>query len=94
MIKMKTRIMIAFVAVIVVSFTGYNMFKVQQNVPFSDIALANVEALANGEGSGTSHTLDCGTAGIKMCRATCGKCNVTLETWGNGKTATLTCSAN
>jgi hypothetical protein len=59
----------------------------------SAISLANVEALATGEGgAGGSHTLNCGTAGIKMCKATCGIHQVTIENWGNGSPATFTCN--
>jgi hypothetical protein len=47
-------------------------------------SLANIEALAAGEGAGGSHTLSCGPAGIKMCKATCGIHQVTVEAWGNG----------
>jgi hypothetical protein len=58
----------------------------------SDVALDNIEALATGEGVGGSHTLSCGSSGIKMCKATCGIHQVTVEAWGNGSPATLTCN--
>lgn len=44
---MKTKIMIAFALVMIAAFTGYNVCKVQRTVLISDIALANVEALAS-----------------------------------------------
>lgn len=43
-------------------------------------------------GVGSSHTLDCGKPGIKMCEATCGRCNVTMKNWGNGSPSTFTCN--
>lgn len=39
-----------------------------------------------------SHTLDCGKPGIKMCEATCGRCNVTMKNWGNGSPSVFTCN--
>ena len=45
--KMKTKIMIAIALVMIAAFTGYNVCKVQRTVLISDIALANVEALAS-----------------------------------------------
>ena len=72
---------------------GYNVYTSQRDMNLSDLALANIEALANSnESSSTTHTLECGASGVKMCEATCGRCNVTLKAWGNGKTATFSCS--
>lgn len=48
--KKKVKAMIAFIAVIAVSFIGYNVYKVQSTELLSDIAMANVEALATPEG--------------------------------------------
>ena len=45
------KITIAFVAVMVLSFTGYNVYKTQKAIQLSDVAMANVEALADGEGT-------------------------------------------
>ena len=45
--KTRVKIMTAFVAVMILSFIGYNVCKVQKTVLISDIALANVEALAS-----------------------------------------------
>ena len=42
--------MIAFIAVMILSFTGYNVYKAQEKIWFSDVAMANVEALAHFEG--------------------------------------------
>ena len=38
------KITIAFVAVMVLSFTGYNVYKTQKAIQLSDVAMANVEA--------------------------------------------------
>lgn len=86
----KNIIKVALVAVVGL-IAGINVFNAQKTDVLSDIALANVEALANGEGGGTTHKLKCGQAGLKMCEATCGRCNVTLKAWGNGGSAELYC---
>ena len=36
------KITIAFVAVMVLSFTGYNVYKTQKAIQLSDVAMANV----------------------------------------------------
>ena len=48
----------------VVAVVGYNVYETQREEPMSEIALANVEALASGEG-GTS---------VKICLAIWGEC--------------------
>lgn len=48
--RTKVKVMIAFIAVIAVSFIGYNVYKAQSTKLLSDIAMANVEALATPEG--------------------------------------------
>lgn len=55
------------------------------------LALENVVALAVGEGGGNTHTLECGSSGVKMCKATCGIHQVEVTNYGNGKTATFKC---
>ena len=88
---MKTLFKFAFVAAIV-AVAGYNVYKSQSVMNgMSDFALANVEALADGENSGSKHTLECESSGIKACSGTCNKCNVTLTAYGNGRVATLIC---
>ena len=42
--------MIAFIEVMILSFIGYNVYKAQEKIWFSDVAMANVEALATPEG--------------------------------------------
>lgn len=49
------KITIAFVAVMVLSFTGYNVYKTQKAIQLSDVAMANVEALADGEGTNAGY---------------------------------------
>lgn len=92
---MKKRILKSTLAMAVVVAAGYVAYSSQTSTPMkSGIALRNVEALAGGEAPGeTTHTLDCGASGLKMCEATCGRCNVTLRAWGNGRSARLTCNA-
>ena len=51
--KTKVRVMIAFIAVVMVSFTGYNVYKAQVSKHLSNIALANIEALAGSGESGS-----------------------------------------
>jgi hypothetical protein len=86
--KLKGMVNMALISLFIIA-AGYNVYRSQKNINFTDLAKENIEALANSEG-GTRHTLDCGGAGIKACSATC-KCNVTLTVYGNGKSATLTC---
>ena len=55
---MKQKIMSIIAVVAVAAITGYNVYTSQSNVKLSDLALANIEALASsGEGSQS----DCGT---------------------------------
>jgi hypothetical protein len=79
-----------FVTVFAIAMLNMNFNKNAEGL--SAISLANIEALATGEGTGGSHTLSCGPAGIKMCKATCGIHQVTLEVWGNGSPATFSCN--
>ena len=90
---MKRIIKLSLVAVFA-CVAGYNVYQSQEEVSLSALNLANIEALARGEEGGTTHTLECGCSGVKMCEATCGRCNVTLKARGNGKSAKLTCSAH
>ena len=88
---MKKLFKLAFVAAIA-AVAGYNVYKSQSVMNgMSDFALANVEALADGENSGSKHTLECESSGIKACSGTCNKCNVTMTAYGNGRVATLIC---
>lgn len=85
----------SIMAVATALFAGYSTYNVQQNAKLTDIAWANVEALATGaDATNSTHILDCGAAGVKMCEATCNRCNVTLRAYGNGKTVKLTCPLN
>ena len=77
-------------AIAIVGTVGYN-FSVNQNDANFQFTMDNVEALARGESGSSKHTLDCGKGAIKLCKATCGRCQVTLEVWGAGSPAELTC---
>ena len=56
--------------------SGINFFNAQKSEKLSDIALANVEALADGEAS-TETTWSClGTTGT--CKAECGLCGTKI----------------
>ena len=47
---MKKKYYAALLAVVVIAFTGYNVYQSQKaDASLSDLAMANVEALANGE---------------------------------------------
>ena len=47
---MKKKFYAALLAVAVIAFTGYNVYQSQKaDASLSDLAMANVEALANGE---------------------------------------------
>ena len=50
---MKTRIIKATLAVAFIAVAGYTAYNSQKEVELSDLAMANVEALASGEGSGS-----------------------------------------
>ena len=84
----KNIVKVAFVAAIAVA-CGLNVFNSQKSETLSEVALANVEALA---AAVSSHTLDCGQAGLKMCEGTCGRCNVTLKSYGNGGNVNFVCN--
>ena len=87
---MKKNFRIAMVAM-VMAVAGYGVYQGQtEEKNLSELALANIEALASGE-NGSKHTLDCEKSGIKACSATCNKCNVTLTSYGNGTTVTIIC---
>lgn len=51
---MKKKLLSVIVAVIFVMCAGYNVYVGQNAKSLSDLALANVEALANGEWSGSN----------------------------------------
>lgn len=49
---MKKKLLSVIVAVVFVMCAGYNVYVGQNTKSLSDLALTNVEALANGEGGG------------------------------------------
>lgn len=61
---MKAKLIIGFVAVAVMALAGWNIYKSQDKVVLSELALANVEALAHCEsevkhGYGRTTNLEC-----------------------------------
>lgn len=50
---MKAKLIIGFIAIAVAALAGWNINKNQNEVILSELALANVEALANGESGGS-----------------------------------------
>ncbi|WP_294592407.1 NVEALA domain-containing protein [uncultured Bacteroides sp.] len=78
---MKKFIKIGFVAVFA-AIAGYGVYANQKNDSMSDLALANVEALAGGEGSSS----DCNTYCQPDSRYTC------YISWGSGIDG-ITCPA-
>ena len=84
----KNMMKVAFVAAIAM-VSGVCFMNSQKSETLSEVALANVEALA---AAVSSHTLDCGQAGLKMCEGTCGRCNVTLKSYGNGGNVKFVCN--
>lgn len=84
---MKTKIMIAFALVMIAAFTGYNVCKVQRTVLISDIALANVEALASvGEAdSNTAYGVGVNLAVSFSCIVGCPICKIYLVDHGYRK---------
>ena len=90
---MKTKfIKVAFVSAIAM-IGAINVFNANKTETLSNIALANVEALASSsEGGATGgHSLECGKGTIKLCKAKCGRCQVELEVWGAGSPVILHC---
>ena len=74
---MKKKLFSVLAVVAIVTVAGYNVYNAKSEVKLSDLALANVEALANGESStgntGPGKTVDCpgwGTGDGKMCMCT------------------------
>lgn len=60
---MKAKLIIGFIVVAVAALVGWNIQKNQEKVVLSDLALANVEALAQDEGEwGPAVIKDCYTA--------------------------------
>ena len=81
------------VAVIIAILIGCNIYLSKDKFKLSGLILANVEALANSnESSAVTHTLNCGSSGVKACTATCVRCNVKMTNYGDGKSSTFTCS--
>ena len=69
---------------------GYGVYASQQKVEMSDLAIANVEALANGE-SGTNTTWSCKGSANK-CHAKCGLCGTEIGPSKGTLTGSHSCS--
>ena len=65
---MKTKILKTMVIAGIAIFAGYNVYlaKAENNTVMSDIMIANVEALAQGEGGNTNRIYCCGNYNICM----------------------------
>jgi ethanolamine utilization microcompartment shell protein EutL len=89
----KVKLISVSIAVLaIVSVTAFNVNLNSQSKNLSALSLANIEILAYGEPTnGTTHSLSCGSAGIKMCEGTCGIHQVTLKNYGDGKSSTFKC---
>lgn len=65
---MKQKIMSIIAVVAIAAITGYNVYTSQNNVKLSDLALANIEALASsGEGSQSDCETYCMTSYFDTC---------------------------
>ena len=67
---MKTKLIIGFIAVAVAALAGWNINKSQNEAFLSELALANVEALASGE-----IVIECDNSSMAIrCQKTCLSC--------------------
>ena len=67
---MRTKLIIGFIAVAVIALAGRNINKSQNEVFVSELALANVEALAGGE-----IVIECDNSSMAIrCQKTCLSC--------------------
>ncbi len=83
-----------FFAILIVAvgamFAGYNIYQSQRTVAMSDLALANVEALASGEGDG-GNSVTCYSSSQSKSGATyydCGNCSKQFNSKGVGSSST------
>lgn len=72
---MKTKLIIGFIAIAVISLAGWNRINNQAKMELSNLTLANIEALAQGE-----VTAECGNMTPVICKATCSRCGKVYET--------------
>ena len=64
---MSKKIFAALIVAVVATLAGYNIYQSQRaEVTMSDLAMANVEALAN-DGEGGSTTIECGSDQTQFC---------------------------
>lgn len=87
---MKKKIFGGIAILTIAVLAAFNVNLDNENNDLSLLSLANVEALASE--TTISHNLSCKNAGVKMCKATCGIHQVTMENYGDGKVGTFTCT--
>lgn len=89
---MRKKIFAALVVAVCVGFAGYNVMKSQNDKgALSDLLMANVEALADDEGSGNSVT--CYSSSRSKSGSTyydCGGCTRQFNSEGRGSSSTCT----
>jgi hypothetical protein len=88
---MKKKFLGGIALLAIAAVAAWNVNLNSQSNELSGAMLMNAEALAN-ENGGTTHSLNCGSAGIKACSATCSIHQVTLTNYGNGGSSTFTCN--
>lgn len=87
---MKKKKLAAFVVAVVAVIAGYNIFLTKKTVTLSDLALVNVEALANDE-SGSGNTVTCYSSSSSKSGSTyydCGSCSKQFNSQGTGSSST------
>lgn len=92
---MKKKFIAAMIVAVVAAFTGYNICQSHNTVALSDLALANVEALANdGETGGFNWPWDWDNGATKDERSITEECNIqisTTTTTGHGSDVNVSC---
>jgi hypothetical protein len=79
-IKMKNKILSSFAALSIAAIAVFNLGLVSKNSDLSDVSMANVEALADGE---TSVSASC-TGWLGWCSLDCKTCGAKLNALGSG----------
>ena len=88
--EMKKNILKATLVAAFALIAGFNVYNSQKSDVMSELALANVEALANGE-SGTNTTWSCKGSANK-CHAKCGLCGTEIGPSKGTLTGSHSCS--
>lgn len=74
--NIKTRVLLSVLSIALAAIAGWNIVESQNKIELSDLALANVEALAQGEGS-SSITANCDPISVVVtskCVVICPRC--------------------